>query len=145
MEYIVYRQFNTKAICGEVNLPAGTVCQYEQGYIIYDGKPLCVVTSENAHQYFAKNNDGKGLERGDLIQSILEKMREQDENEEGFSRYQERWDKVENDPICKAYKRHDHPDNWLWNHSFYGASIENLTHIWNLINDTESDKPIETE
>lgn len=129
MEYIVCKQFNTKAICGEVNLPVGTVCQYDQGYIIHDGKPLCVVTSENAHHYFAKNNDGKGLERGQLVQSILEKLREQDDG------YEERWEKVEKDPICKAYKRHDHPDNWLWNHSFYGASIENLTHIWNLIKD----------
>ena len=128
MEYIVYRQFNAKAICGEVNLPIGTVCQYDQGYIIYDGKPLCVVTSENAHRYFAKNNDGNGLERGRLVQSILEKLREQDNG------YEERWAKVEKDHICKIYKRHDHPDNWLWNHAFYGANIGHLTYIWNLVN-----------
>lgn len=125
MEYIVYRQFEGKAICGEVNLPAGTVCQYDQGYIIHDGKPLCVVTSENAHNYFAKNSDGKGMERGQLIQSILAKLRE-----EGS---EENWEKVERDRICKIYKRHDHPDNWLWNHSFYNASIANLEHIANLI------------
>jgi hypothetical protein len=149
MEYIVCKPFDGKAICGKVNLPVGTVCQYDQGFIIHDGQPLCVVTSENAHKHFAKNDDGKGLERGELIQRILEKMRK----EEGS---QERWDKVEKDRICKRYKRHDHPDNWLWNHSFYGASIENLTHIWNLISEaidpadlgrtyTETDEPIEVE
>ena len=127
MEYIVYRQFEGKAICGDVNLPVGTVCQYDQGYIIHDGKPLCVVTSENAHKYFAKNSDGKGMERGQLVHSIIDKMREQDEGHE------ERWEKVERDRICKIYKRHDHPDNWLWNHSFYNASIANLKHIAKLI------------
>ena len=126
MEYIVYKPFVGKAICGEVNLPAGTVCQYDQGYIIHDGKPLCVVTSENAHNYFTKHSDGKGMERGHLIQSILAKL-----HEEGS---EERWENVERDRICKIYKRHDHPDNWLWNHSFYNASIENLEHINNLIN-----------
>ena len=126
MEYIVYRQFEGKAICGEVNLPAGTVCQYDQGYITHDGKPLCVVTSENAHNYFAKNSDGKGMERGQLIQSILAKLREEEGSEE-------RWEKVERDHICKIYRRHDHPDTWLWNHSFYNASIEHLEHIAELI------------
>lgn len=128
MEYIVYRQFETKAICGEVNLPVGTICQYDQGFITYDDKPLCVVTSENAHRYFAKNNDGKGLERGELVQNILAKLREEDNNRDG------RWFAVENDAICKIYRRHDHPDHWLWNHSFYGASIGHLTYIWNLVN-----------
>lgn len=128
MEYIVYRQFNTKAICGEVNLPVGTICQYDQGFITYDGKALCVVTSENAHRYFAKNNDGRGLERGQLVHSILKKLRDQDDA------CHERWTAVENDPICKIYKRHDHPDNWLWNHAFYGANIGHLVYIWNLVN-----------
>lgn len=128
MEYIVCHPFETKAICGEVNLPVGTVCQYDQGFITYDGKPLCVVTSENAHRYFAKNDDGKGLERGNLVQNIIAKLGE--DNESRLSR----WAAVENDSICKIYKRHDHPDTWLWNHSFYGARIWHLTHIWDLIN-----------
>lgn len=127
MEYIVYKPFVGKAICGEVNLPVGTVCQYDQGYIIHDVQPLCVVTSDNAHQYFAKNDDGKGMERGQLVHSIIEKMREQDEG------HDERWEKVERDRICKIYRRHDHRDTWLWNHSFYNASIANLEHIANLI------------
>ena len=127
MEYIVYKPFVGKAICGEVSLSSGTVCQYADGYILYNGQPLCVVTSENAHQHFAKNSDGNGMERGQLIQNILCKMREEDDG------YDERWDKVECDHICKIYRRHDHLDTWLWNHSFYNASIENLKHIATLI------------
>lgn len=126
MEYIIYRRFKTKAICGDVNLPAGTVCQAHGNMLFYNGKPLCVVTSENAHKHFARNDDGKGMERGGICHKIINRL----QNKNG---YQERWDKVWEDAICQRYKRQEHADNWLWNHAFYNTSIEDLKHIAKLV------------
>lgn len=70
MKYVVHRRFKDKAICGEVNLPAMTMCEEANGYIFHGDKLLCVVTSENAHQFFARDDDGAGMLRGKLTQAI---------------------------------------------------------------------------
>lgn len=94
MKYVVHRRFKDKAICGEVNLPAMTMCEEINGYIFYGNKLLCVVTSENAHQFFARNDDGAGMLRGKLTQAIQKTLAKRDAN------YQNRWDKVWIDPAC---------------------------------------------
>ena len=127
MEYIVHRRFKTTAICGAVNLPAGTICELRNSILFYEGRPLCVVSSENAHQHFARNDDGKGMERGQLIRAIITRLQKRDDN------YQSRWDKVWEDSLCRKYKRTEHHD-WLWNHAFYNASMEDLEHIAELVN-----------
>lgn len=70
MKYVVHRRFKDKAICGEVNLPAMTMCKETNGYIFYGDKLLCVATSENAHQFFARDDDDAGMLRGKLTQAI---------------------------------------------------------------------------
>lgn len=95
--------------------------------LFHNDRPLCVVTSENAHQHFARNDDGKGMERGNAIRNIINRLRNQNNG------YQERWDKVWDDTTCQKYKRQEHADNWLWNHAFYNASIEDLNHIAKLV------------
>ena len=75
MKYVVHRRFKDKAICGEVNLPAMTMCEEANGYIFHGDKLLCVVTSENAHQFFARDDDGAGMLRGKLTQAIQSAMR----------------------------------------------------------------------
>lgn len=127
MEYIVYKRFKENAICGKVNIPATTVCNELKSVIYYNGKPLCAVFSQNAHDHFARNDDGKGLLRGELIQSIMQTLNNRD------LRYQERWDRVWADPICQKYKRSEYADYWLWNHDFYNANIYDLQYIINLI------------
>ena len=109
------------------NLPYGTEVEEQEGFLYHDGKCICVATSENAHQFFSVNEDGKGLERGKFTQEIQKILSKRD------SRYQERWDKVWADPRCKKYKRVEHADFWLWNHTFFNASIEDLMYIGKLI------------
>ena len=75
MKYVVHRRFKDKAICGEVNLPAMTMCEEANGYIFHGDKLLCVVTSENAHQFFARDDDGAGMLRGKLTQAIQKDAR----------------------------------------------------------------------
>lgn len=128
MKYIVHKRFKDIAICGKVNLPATTSCICEENIILYDGKPICINTSENAHQYFAIDEDGNGLERGKLTQEIQKRLSKRD------SDYQKRWDKVWEDKICQKYKREDFEDYWIWNHDFFNASIWDLKYIKSLIN-----------
>lgn len=127
MKYIVHTRFKAKAICGEVNLPALTEVELKDNMIYWQDKPLCVITSENAHKYFARNDDGQGMERGRLTQAIQQSLQKQD------NKYQDRWDKVWEDELCRKYKRKEYADYWLWNTDFFNAPIEDLRYIYNLI------------
>ena len=123
MKYLVTRRFKTKAICGEVNLAHGTEC-FSQGNIIYrqDRQPLCLITSENAHMYFTANDDGLAKERRQLIEDITKLLSDEKSMEK-------RWYVVWNDLTCRKYKRKEFADFWLWNHDFYGASLDDLQYI----------------
>lgn len=123
MKYLVTRRFKTKAICGEVNLAYGTEC-FSQGNVIYrqDKQPLCLITSENAHMYFTVNDDGLAKERRQLIEDIANLLSDE-------KRMEKRWDVVWNDLTCRKYKRKELADFWLWNHDFYGASLDDLQYI----------------
>lgn len=127
MQYIIHKRFKTKAICGDVNIPAMTECEERNGVLFHNGKPLCYVASENAHQFFARNDDGNGLLRGELIQNIKRRLEKKDNS------YQKRWDKVWEDSLCQKYKRKEFDDFWLWSHEFYNAPIEDLQYIHNLV------------
>lgn len=127
MKYLVTRRFKTKAICGEVNLAYGTEC-FSQGNVIYrqDRQPLCLITSENAHMYFTVNDDGLAKERRQLIEDIAKLLSDE-------KRMKKRWDVVWNDLTCRKYKRKELADFWLWNHDFYGASLDDLQYIKKLL------------
>ena len=144
MEYILLKRFKGRAICGEVDLPAKTVCQAANGVITHEGKPLCVVMSANAHHFFARNDDGRGLERGRLTSAITKMLcvppekehyteTEFNERQELLAHKQQLWDRVWEDEVCKRYKRPEYADHWLWNHAFYNADIKTLKHIAKLI------------
>lgn len=104
-----------------------TECSEQNGLIFYNEKPICYITSENAHQYFAKNDDENGMKRGKLTQLIQKTLSKRD------SKYQDRWNKIWEDSRCQKYKRKEHKDYWLWNHDFSNAEMEDLVHIANLI------------
>ena len=126
MEYISYKRFKGKAICGLVNIPANSLCELTSGFIFFNGQKVCYSTSENAHKFFARNDDGCGMERGYLTASIQKQLAK-------VNNHQDRWDKVWSDPVCQKYKRVEHADHWLWNHEFFNADIEDLVHIAKLV------------
>lgn len=127
MKYIVHQRFRGTCLCGAVNLPALTVGECRGGIIYVGGRPVCLASSEVAHQHFSPDNDGKGLRRGKLTQAIQKALAKRDAG------YQTRWDKVWANPICQPYKRTEYGDYWLWNHDFFCASISDLEHIARLI------------
>lgn len=127
MKYIVHTKFKSKAICGDVNLPAMTACECNGTVITHEGRPISFVKSENAHQYFAIDEDGMGMVRGRLTQDIQKTLAKRDDE------HQSRWDKVWEDEICRSFKRDDYDDYWLWNHEFFNADVETLRYIAKLV------------
>lgn len=126
MRYIAHKRLKGRAICGEVNLPALTVCEGDDKAIYLNGQPVCALKSEISHQHFARDDDGHGLERGDLTRRIIAALARK-------HRHQERWDKVWDDLVCQPYRRVDYEDYWLWNHEFYNGNINDLRHIAQLV------------
>lgn len=72
MKFVAHRRFRGLAACGQhLNIPYGRELGTEGNFIVTkDGKPICLTTSEIAKQYFACNDDGKGLRRGALTYAI---------------------------------------------------------------------------
>jgi hypothetical protein len=129
--YIVTNRFKGVSICGDLNLPYGTECTVNDGFIICDRGVVCAVTSQNAYDYFSQNDDGNAKERGKLVHSIRKTL-------ERYTKFnpkkkQEVWDKIWNDKICLKYKREDYEDHWLWNYDFYNAELYDLRYIAKLV------------
>lgn len=78
MNYVTHHRYKELALCGErLNIPYGTELHAE-GYslLMPDGREVCYSTSENAKKHFARNDDGRGLERGALTYAIAYSNRE---------------------------------------------------------------------
>lgn len=84
--YIVRKRARFVSINGPVNLRYGTPVDAVDGFLVHNGRPLCAVTSESAHRYFARNDDGNGKARGALIGAITAKLERKDAG------HQMRWD-----------------------------------------------------
>ena len=154
MKYIAHQRFRQKGISGDVNIPAMTECELVGNMIWHNGKPVCYATSYNGQQFFARNDDGNGMERGRLTRAIQKKLAEHgDDERQGYqhsgdtepeerpkTEHQKRWDKVWGDFACQRYKRQEYEDTWHWDHSFYHADIDSLRHIAALVGaDTKED------
>lgn len=125
--YITVKRAKFKTVSGDVNFPYGTKLEASGDVLMHDGKPVCAVFSSCAHEYFAQDDDGQGLLRGQLVHAIKSTLAKTDDL------HQERWDKIWDDPRCQKYKNEDREDYWLWNHDFYNAEIDDLKYIAKLI------------
>ena len=133
--YITIKRFKNLALTDDhINLPYGTEvnCIYlpnlnNAGFLIYEKTPLCKDSSQIAYDYFSRNDDGNGLERGKLVQSIISTLSERDPD------YQNRWDKIWDDESLRKFKRVEFADDWIWNFEFYNAEIEDLRYIADLV------------
>lgn len=129
-QYIVTKRFKGKSICGDVNLPFGTVCHVENETICCEKGEICLVTSQNAYDFFTQNDDGCAELRRELITKILDTLKSFEYDEEIYTT---KWDKIWNDTLCQRYKREDYDDCWLWNYDFYNADIVSLQYIAGLV------------
>jgi hypothetical protein len=69
MTYICYKRFKGHAICGDVNIPHGTIVTEQDGMLYWKDKPLCLITSENAWEHFHPNTV-----EGAYRQKMLERL-----------------------------------------------------------------------
>ena len=137
--YIVRKRARFVSINGPVNLRQrrdGAVYRVARrhtpvdavdGFLVHNGRPLCAVTSESAHRYFARNDDGNGKARGALIGAITAKLERKDAG------HQMRWDLLWSDPEAQKLRHPDHADFWLWGHAFFEADMADLEHVAGLI------------
>lgn len=134
-QYVARRRARFKGCNGQqVNIPYGSILEAQDGFLLWKGEPLCVDTSQNAHDYFSQNDDGRGQERGALVSAIVARLETPPKaNKKQRAEIQPRWDKVWDDPLCQKYRRQEHEDFWLWNHEFYDAPVEDLRHIATLV------------
>lgn len=127
IQYIVKKRMKADGICGPVNLPYGMAVEAVDGMITHQGAAVCAVASRNAHLYFARDDDGRGRERGALTLAITKRLERRDKD------HQARWDRVWEDSTCQKYRRQEHEDFFLWGHAFYEAPVEDLRYIAGLI------------
>ncbi len=127
IEYVARKRARFVSHGERVNIPYGTALEAADGWLLWRGAPLCRVHSQNALDYFSRNDDGKGLERGALVGAIISRLEKQD------GEHQTRWDMVWHDPLCQRYRRKEHKDHWIWSRAFYSAPVEDLRQIAALI------------
>lgn len=134
MRFIVHRRLRAVGISGPMNLPFGTVCECEKNNVITkDGKQLMFATSENAHQYIARDDDGCGILRGRLTQAIQKRLERHAPDGAPDTEYDRLWALVWEDPLLRQFKAAEFADFWLWNHSFFNAEIADLRYIAKLL------------
>lgn len=127
MRYIVTRRFRDKAICGPVDLRYGAVCESDGKFLTHEGRQLCAATSQNAYDFFSRDDDGHGEERGRLIQTIRRKLETRD------AKHQTRWDRLWADAGANKLRRPEHEDFWVWGFDFYNADVAELRRIKRLL------------
>lgn len=128
--YVARKRCRIDGINGTVNIPWGTVLEARDGFLWWQGKPLCGLNSQNIKDYFSQNDDGRGQERGALVNSILACLAPRNERD---TSYKARWKKVWRDAVCLRYKRPEHSDFFLWNQDFFNAPIPDLWHVARLV------------
>lgn len=126
MKYITTKRFRRAGIDGQFNIPYGTELESRDGVLWHDGKAICISRSAAAHEYFARNDDGNGLERGKLSHAIIKTLG-------GFGGDSDRWQIIYDDELAQKYRRADHQDYWLWSDDFFNAPIEDLKYLAALV------------
>ena len=122
MRYIVTRRYKANDLNGQyINLPYATGLETQGRYIVTpDGRPLCFIKSQTAHMYFAVNDDGDGLKRGEITYKLAFKPRE---TSEGF-----RYTKAERERLVEKWSKYIRTDvaMLLFNHEFFCAPLSDL-------------------
>lgn len=127
MDYIIHHRLKGKCICGDVNLPYGTALHSEGKFIVGDVGIICAVISQQAKEHIARNDDGRGLERGKLTYAIAFK---------GMSHPGFRFDEKQRETITKTYSRfiRSDCDFIIFNDDFFNADVDELREMANTLN-----------
>ena len=128
MEFICHKSFQgLGATEKKYNIKKGTKLDEVNGWILKGKEAICHAESETAHRHFARNDDGRGQERGELTNKIAYALRKPNKND-AF-----RFTPEEVELLEKEYS------HWLvstsitilFNDSFFRAEIEELEELLN--------------
>lgn len=130
MEYIVVERFKRDNALGRFNLPRGTIVQEHDGWLYHNGRRICSDHSAIMREYFARNDDGNGMKRGELSHAIIKSLQiRRNETKEDWNR---RWEPIWKDRICQKYRKDSGENNFLWSIEFFNAPLFDLEHIASL-------------
>ncbi|MFR8334437.1 MAG: isoaspartyl peptidase [Oscillospiraceae bacterium] len=76
--YIARKRARFHSFGREVNIPWGAVLEEQDGSLFWKGKLLCGITSQNAYDYFSRDDDGQGKLRGQLVEAIKDRLEKRD-------------------------------------------------------------------
>lgn len=134
MEYIVHHRCREVGATGErLNIPYGSKFDTIGNFIATPGgKAICYDTSEIAHKYFSRNDDGRGLERGKLAYAIAYSSRER----QSADGHRQRFTDEEIEMLERDWGRFLIPDIEviLFNHAFFNADPEELAQLARALN-----------
>ncbi len=129
MRYITHHRYRGRDLGGApVNIRYGTSFETIGDFIATpEGRGLCAVTSEVAHQYFAHNDDGRGLERGALTYAIAYAPRER----RGADGRRQRFSEEEIELLTRDWGRflRQDVDTILFNDAFFTAHVYDLQRL----------------
>ena len=124
MKYITTQRHREMTLSGPLNIPALTPVElHPDGKLYLGDKPLHFVTSHRSHTYFSRDDDGRGMERFELCQEIIELCAEHCDPNDPWS------DRLWQTPALQPYRQSQNNQRWLWNQRFYDADISELQWI----------------
>ncbi len=131
MEYICHKRYHKVGASGKShNFPRGSILSTVSNYIAKDAEGICLTTSDDAYRHFARNDDGKGLERGALTYAIAYSKRHPNKDN-GF-----RFTEEEREMLCSDYGFFIKEENeyLVFNYDFFNADIEELKELATKLN-----------
>ena len=156
MEYIVAKAYDRLGIDQRFNLTKGSSAIEENNIILYNGKKICYATSQDAHDFFARNDDGKGRDRFKLTHDIINGVIEmKTAYAEAVQQALNNFERDENgnyppEAIAAAEAVEDNPKaffdaieqdedlakfivNGYWSHAFFNGEIAELKRVKGLL------------
>lgn len=139
IDYIVHRKYIGKILDGsnkDVTLNRGTKAFLveENGFIFIENAiPVCAQDSLIAHEYFCRNDDGKGLIRGKLTWAIAFAQRSRISKDGHANRFSDE-ELNEINTNWKHFTRSDTPEVIIFNTDFFNADIDILKQFAKAIN-----------
>jgi hypothetical protein len=122
MNYITHHDYTGNSLSGIVSFHRGDILNLVDNMLYHNGHQICVARSYNGKKHFARNDDGNGLERGDITHAIAYGER----GKKGGRFTPEEIAMIERD-----YPQFDHTANGvlLFSDEFFTADIETLREL----------------
>lgn len=128
MNYVAIKRYKGMSLCGPVNVPAKTsVVLMDDGILYLHDKKLHYASSDRGREFFARDDDGRGLERGRLCSRIQQLCSKHPDPKDPWCA------KLTKTPAMQVYRVQKDTPRWLWNQRFFDAPIEELQWIFNFL------------